>query len=179
MHEGWGGTTNPPLARRTMKILRTSVAALLSSAVLLSWMVAVAQPAAAADADAAVDAATVDTKPVDTKTEDTKPADARPADTKKDVAVVPKDLVLKGDAKCTVCHDETEDSVLRIGKARHGTIADARTPTCTSCHGDSESHIHKPDGVKERPKTEISFSKGSSTTIATRDATCLGCHQGG
>ena len=46
-----------------------------------------------------------------------------------------KDLVLKGDAKCTSCHDQDEKSVMAIGKTRHGATGDSRTPTCTSCHG--------------------------------------------
>ena len=54
----------------------------------------------------------------------------------------PKDLLaLKGDARCTACHDEADSpELLAIGKTRHGTVADSRTPTCTSCHGNSEAH---------------------------------------
>src|SRR5215216_5963138 len=64
-----------------------------------------------------------------------------------------KDLVLKGDAKCTRCHDQGEEyPVLAIGATRHGTQADGRTPTCTSCHGESERHANRPEGLKERPK---------------------------
>jgi hypothetical protein len=48
-----------------------------------------------------------------------------------------QDLVLNGDAKCTKCHDESDSpEVLAIGKTRHGTRADSRTPGCSSCHGD-------------------------------------------
>ncbi len=55
-----------------------------------------------------------------------------------------KDLVLKGDAQCTRCHDAGDDyPVLAIGKTRHGTTADGRTPTCTSCHGASETHVNR------------------------------------
>ncbi|HXZ95971.1 MAG TPA: hypothetical protein VEG37_02845, partial [Burkholderiales bacterium] len=43
----------------------------------------------------------------------------------------PRDLVLKGDAKCTRCHNENEEyPVLMIGRTEHGTVADKRTPTC-------------------------------------------------
>src|SRR5258706_7632632 len=65
----------------------------------------------------------------------------------------PKDLVLTGDAKCTRCHDENDSfPVLAIGKTKHGTLADVRTPTCTSCHGASDCHLnHKPDsGARAR-----------------------------
>jgi len=63
-----------------------------------------------------------------------------------------KDVVLRGDAKCTRCHDENDDyPVLAIGKTRHGTMADARTPSCTSCHGESENHVNKPAARSRSP----------------------------
>lgn len=94
--------------------------------------------------------------------------------------VARKDLVLKGDAKCTLCHSESNNpEVLAIGKTKHGTTADGRTPTCTSCHGESETHINKPDGVTERPKPDRMFGKNSSTPVSARNQTCLTCHQGG
>lgn len=97
-------------------------------------------------------------------------ADAKPA---------PKDLVLKGDAKCTACHDEADaPEVLRIGKTRHGTKADGRTPTCTSCHGESKAHTdHK--GSDKPPKPEITFGKNSKNESSARSEACLSCHQGG
>ncbi|MCY7389890.1 MAG: hypothetical protein LH481_17845 [Burkholderiales bacterium] len=62
-----------------------------------------------------------------------------------------KDLVLNGDARCTKCHDEGDAfPVLAIGKTPHGTKADKRTPSCVSCHGESDRHINKPEGVKDR-----------------------------
>lgn len=91
-----------------------------------------------------------------------------------------KDLVLKGDAKCTRCHDQSEEvPVLAIGQTKHGTVADGRTPTCTSCHGESETHANRPTGVSERPKPERVFGKSSQTPIGERNQTCLTCHQGG
>jgi DmsE family decaheme c-type cytochrome len=90
------------------------------------------------------------------------------------------DMIMKGDAKCTRCHDETEDyPVLSIAKTRHGTVADRRTPTCTSCHGESETHITKPEGAKERPKPERTFGRKSTTPPEAQDRACLACHQGG
>lgn len=90
-----------------------------------------------------------------------------------------KDLVLKGDAKCTACHDEADSpNLLAIGKTRHGTKADGRTPTCTSCHGTSDKHInHK--GSDKPPKPDLTFDKKSKTAVPARDAACLSCHQGG
>jgi DmsE family decaheme c-type cytochrome len=91
----------------------------------------------------------------------------------------PKDLVLKEDAKCTRCHNEGEEyPVLMIGRTKHGTVADTRTPTCTSCHGDSDSHLVKLEGEK-RPKPDRSFGKNSTTPIVARNQSCLTCHQGG
>ena len=110
-----------------------------------------------------------------------------------------KDIVLKGDAKCTRCHDENEAyPVLSIGKTRHGTVADSRTPTCTSCHGESDKHINKPADSKERPKPDRLygmrptipaeqqvdrffgfFGKNTATPVVERNSACLGCHEGG
>lgn len=90
-----------------------------------------------------------------------------------------QDMVLKGDAKCTRCHDETEAyPVLSIGKTRHGTVADSRTPTCTSCHGESSAHIDNPAGTKVRPMVDRLFGKKSTTPVASRNEACLTCHQG-
>jgi DmsE family decaheme c-type cytochrome len=91
-----------------------------------------------------------------------------------------KDLVLKGDAKCTRCHDQNQEyPVLAIGQTRHGTVADTRTPTCTSCHGESETHMNKPTGVNERPKPDRVFGKRTTTPVVARNQACLTCHQGG
>jgi DmsE family decaheme c-type cytochrome len=90
-----------------------------------------------------------------------------------------QDKVLKGDATCTRCHDESEEyPVLAIGKTKHGTVADGRTPTCTSCHGESNLHVNRPPDAKERPKPDRMFGKSSPTTMQERSATCLTCHQG-
>lgn len=101
----------------------------------------------------------------------------------------PKDLLLKGDAKCTSCHDEADEpaggsmlelfpGVLSIGKTKHGTNADKRTPTCTNCHGESEKHLsHKGSG--KPPLTDRDFRKKTTTPAAVRNDACISCHQGG
>jgi DmsE family decaheme c-type cytochrome len=92
----------------------------------------------------------------------------------------PKDKVLNGDAKCTRCHDENDTfPVLAIGKTKHGTRADARTPSCTSCHGASEAHMsHKSgSGAPPRPRPEVTFSKTSKTPYEARSQVCMTCHQ--
>jgi cytochrome c553 len=96
--------------------------------------------------------------------------DASKAAPAKNLAVDPnaKDLILKGDAKCTGCHDEADEptgaatmlelnpSVLAIGKTKHGTTADKRTPTCVDCHGDSNDHrLHKGSGKPPSGKPPV------------------------
>lgn len=113
-----------------------------------------------------------------------------------------EDLVLTGDAACTRCHDDGDDfPVLAIGKTRHAVAADGRTPTCTSCHGDSDRHIRNLREADEtsRPKPDRAFSgqlltapaddlvdryfgrsgKGSTTPAVERNQVCLDCHRGG
>jgi DmsE family decaheme c-type cytochrome len=90
-----------------------------------------------------------------------------------------KDLVLKEDAKCTRCHDEEDaPGLLKIGRTKHGTRADSRTPTCTTCHGESEAHTNVPKGTAKRPKVDRNFGKNTETPAQVRSDTCLGCHQG-
>lgn len=90
-----------------------------------------------------------------------------------------KDLVLKDDAKCTECHDEGDGpKILHIGKTKHGTVADGRTPTCTSCHGASAAHLKGgPAGTKERPKPDVVFGKKGSTGAESQSASCISCHK--
>lgn len=126
--------------------------------------------------------------------------EAKPAEGQAETKAAPKDIVLKGDAVCTSCHDETETyPVLAIGKTRHGVMADSNVGTCTSCHGESKSHLNIPKGEKDRPKPDRTFSgqllvaptddrvdryfgqagRRTFTPVAERNATCIECHQGG
>jgi DmsE family decaheme c-type cytochrome len=83
-----------------------------------------------------------------------------------------KDLVLNGDAKCTVCHDaEGFPQLFGIGKTKHGTRADPRTPTCTSCHGDSDAH------AKGNGKPDIIFGRTGASPASAQNGACLTCHQ--
>jgi DmsE family decaheme c-type cytochrome len=87
-----------------------------------------------------------------------------------------KDLVLKGDAKCTACHDEADSAqLLAIGKTRHGVKADERTPTCTSCHGESSEHTNY-KGSGKPPKPDRTFGKNTQTPATDRNQACLTCH---
>ena len=86
----------------------------------------------------------------------------------------PKDLVLKGDAVCTACHDASGNpELLSIGKTKHGTVADARTPTCTSCHGQSQEHLRQ----KGSAAPDITYSAKSTTPAGARNGACQECHQ--
>jgi DmsE family decaheme c-type cytochrome len=89
-----------------------------------------------------------------------------------------KDLIFKGDAKCTTCHDVKDaPGLLAIGKRKHGTTADTRTPTCVKCHGESEDHIKNVKDEKIRPLVERNFNKDTKTPVDERNAVCLTCHQ--
>jgi DmsE family decaheme c-type cytochrome len=87
---------------------------------------------------------------------------------------VPKDLVLRDDAKCTRCHDAP--GILSIGQTRHGVTADMRTPTCTTCHGESAGHLKEGPGTKP----DVVFKKGpyEVSDDRVRAGQCLSCHRG-
>jgi len=88
------------------------------------------------------------------------------------VAADAQDLVLKGDAKCTACHDEAGfPQLLGIGRTKHGTRADGRAPTCTSCHGESKGH------PGSQPKPDVTFGRKGPTPASAQNDACLTCHQ--
>ena len=88
------------------------------------------------------------------------------------------DLFLKGDAKCTQCHDEGDSpKILHIGKTKHGTTADGRAPTCTNCHGDSEAHRKGSAGSQQRPSPDVVFKAKGGLAAEAQSASCLACHQ--
>lgn len=88
------------------------------------------------------------------------------------------DLVLRGDAQCTQCHDEGDSpKILHIGKTRHGTTADGRTPTCTNCHGESEGHRKGAAGGGARPMPDVAFKGKGSATAEAQSGQCIACHQ--
>jgi DmsE family decaheme c-type cytochrome len=90
-----------------------------------------------------------------------------------------KDLALRGDAKCTRCHDASEEvPVLAIAQTRHGMKGDSRTPSCTSCHGESERHVNRPPDAKERPKPDVMFGKSLAKSDAhAQNGSCESCHE--
>lgn len=91
-----------------------------------------------------------------------------------------KDLFLKDDAKCTACHDEGDSpGVLHLGKTKHGTQADGRTPTCTSCHGDSENHIKsaRAGGDTKFVAPDVVYGAKSKSSAEARNEACMSCHE--
>jgi len=90
---------------------------------------------------------------------------------------------LKGDAVCTRCHDDKENKpVLSIYQTRHGVKADARTPTCQSCHGPSEKHVKGQDSEEGRAATDIQFGHGGvypPSDPQVQAGACLTCHKSG
>ena len=73
--------------------------------------------------------------------------------------------------KCSECHDD-DDSVLAIGKTKHGTTADSRTPACVACHGPSTAHMAN----SSKNKPDRLFSKKSTTPVSERNEACMSCH---
>ena len=103
-----------------------------------------------------------------------------PASGKKKEKIIPVDLVLKGDAICTRCHDEADDfPVLSIAQTKHGVNTDVRTPTCVSCHGESAQHLRVPKGQQGvRPSPDFPFGKKTTNDVAKHNQACINCHQG-
>ncbi len=88
---------------------------------------------------------------------------------------------LRKDAICTRCHDESETvPVLSIYQTKHGVKGDPRTPTCQSCHGESEKHLKGDPNVKGRPAPDIVFNKKTypASDDKARASQCLTCHNG-
>ena len=105
-------------------------------------------------------------------------ADAEPAKTR-----VVADNVKAGDARCTRCHSDVNGDeidnypVLPIATTKHGTRADSRTPTCVSCHGESEKHLKQEGKVRALPDMPYGKKMVSNNPVAHNKA-CLNCHEG-
>jgi len=87
----------------------------------------------------------------------------------------------KEDAKCTKCHDESENApILSIYQTKHGVKGDARTPSCTTCHGSSDKHSAGDKDGKGRPSPDFVFKKGvyDKSSSQERMDRCQTCHKG-
>jgi DmsE family decaheme c-type cytochrome len=83
--------------------------------------------------------------------------------------------VLQKDASCTKCHGATEEhSAMLIYQTRHGNKADARTPGCRDCHGESDAHLKDPGTA-----ADVNFAAKSKhlSPASVRNASCLKCHE--
>lgn len=161
--------------------MKRSIRSLVTTLHALFFAVAMAGTAYAAEEPAAAPA----TAPAPAS--ETGPAPASPAggaEADKTPASEPaakgarKDMVFKGDARCTRCHDEDDEyPVLGIAKTRHGGVANAVSLTCTSCHGESQLHVENPERLRERPHPDRVFGKkGARTDAENRAQACLACH---
>jgi len=100
------------------------------------------------------------------------------------LGATPAQQALSRDAVCTKCHDENETKpILSIYATKHGVRGDPRTPTCQSCHGESEAHVKNAEGKATRPAPDVLFGAKSSSyssfarsPSATQNTTCMKCH---
>ena len=88
------------------------------------------------------------------------------------------------DTVCTRCHDENENKpILSIYQTAHGNKADSRTPSCQSCHGESEAHLKGDSKEGHKPPPDFTFAEKSKTYPASpaesRNGQCMNCHKGG
>lgn len=88
---------------------------------------------------------------------------------------------LKRDEACTRCHDESETApILSLYQTKHGVRGDSRTPTCQSCHGESDGHLKGDPKVKGRAAPDFVFKKGAYQVSDDKERAgrCLNCHVG-
>jgi len=85
---------------------------------------------------------------------------------------------LERDRLCTTCRDENwRFPVLAIYQTPHGNRADPRTPTCQSCHAESDAHRANPG--EAAPDTVFGTKSKHVSSAQQRGEACLACHQTG
>ena len=86
------------------------------------------------------------------------------------------DTLVRGDEKCMACHASVKaDAIAGIAMTRHGNKADARTPSCSNCHGGSDKHMTS--GGTEKP--DRVFKGHAKSSPEAVNGACLGCHESG
>ncbi len=88
---------------------------------------------------------------------------------------------VRKEAVCTRCHDENEPTpLLSFYQTKHGVKGDPRTPTCQTCHGESEKHLKGDPNTKGRAPTDVVYKKGAyaASDEKLRAGQCLTCHKG-
>jgi DmsE family decaheme c-type cytochrome len=78
---------------------------------------------------------------------------------------------LTGDNICANCHA----AQMTIYQTKHGVKADARTPGCQSCHG--ESAAHRGDPNKNSPDVVFVGKSKNASLVEKRNGACLTCHE--
>jgi DmsE family decaheme c-type cytochrome len=75
------------------------------------------------------------------------------------------------DSACVMCHQSaSNNSHAPFGSSE--TNSD-RQPACTSCHGDSATHLSNP--MNESP--DITFKPTGDSGVGSQSAQCTGCHR--
>ncbi len=77
-------------------------------------------------------------------------------------------------ARCVRCHDE--EDLPDMSRSAHVVATDSRTPSCTTCHGPSPTHVDKPKDVDDRPAPDRVFSRNAGSLPADRSEVCMSCH---
>jgi DmsE family decaheme c-type cytochrome len=91
---------------------------------------------------------------------------------------------LERDAVCTKCHDSSEvKPILSIYQTKHGVKGDLRSPSCQSCHGESQDHVKNTGGKATRNMPDVVFGTKRGSSVAyppsepkVQSTACLSCH---
>jgi len=86
-------------------------------------------------------------------------------------ATADADRSLQADNVCTTCHA----AQMSIYQTKHGVKADARTPGCQSCHG--ESAAHRGDPSQNSPDVVFHAASKHQSPVDKRNESCLNCHE--
>ena len=91
-----------------------------------------------------------------------------------------QDYTSKGADSCMRCHKSDKWAVKPIFNTKHGSLVDPDAPfsnmQCESCHGPSQTHTKKKDGVREQ--VQRTFGDGDLASVAEQNEACLSCHKG-
>ncbi len=84
---------------------------------------------------------------------------------------------LDRDSVCTSCHDENENKpILSIYQTAHGNKADSRTPSCQSCHGESEKHLSSKSAAPDIIFGSKTVGSHAPSEAKDQNKACLTCH---
>ncbi|MFI3220649.1 MAG: DmsE family decaheme c-type cytochrome [Methylococcales bacterium] len=94
-----------------------------------------------------------------------------------DTKTTAKSEALDRDSVCTRCHDENESKpILSIYQTPHGNKADSRTPSCQSCHGESEKHLSSKSSAPDVIFGTKSVGSHAPSEAKDQNKACLTCH---